>query len=141
MLTTQLLHPEILAALASAGHGSQILIADGNYPFTTGSNPAARKVYLNLAPGVVDATQVLAALTSAIVVEAAHVMIPDDGREPPVFEEFRALLGAGSTLQTYPRFDFYEAARRPDVALVVATAERRIYANLLLTIGVRSPSA
>ena len=35
MLRYQLLHPEILAALGGAGHGSQILIADGNYPFET----------------------------------------------------------------------------------------------------------
>ncbi|MGI6377286.1 MAG: RbsD/FucU domain-containing protein [Anaerolineae bacterium] len=34
------------------------------------------------------------------------------------------------------RFDFYEAARGQDVALVIATGEQRIYANILLTIGV-----
>jgi RbsD / FucU transport protein family. len=32
MLKTRLLHPEILAALGEAGHGAQVLIADGNYP-------------------------------------------------------------------------------------------------------------
>ena len=41
MLKYRLTHPEILAALAGAGHGSQVLIADGNYPFSTGANPAA----------------------------------------------------------------------------------------------------
>jgi L-fucose mutarotase len=35
------------------------------------------------------------------------------------------------------RFAFYAAARGDDVALVVATGEQRVYANLLLTIGVR----
>lgn len=39
MIKYKLTHPEILEALASAGHGSQVLIADGNYPFATGSNP------------------------------------------------------------------------------------------------------
>ena len=32
MLKTRLLHPGILRALGEAGHGAQVLIADGNYP-------------------------------------------------------------------------------------------------------------
>ena len=32
MVTTSLIHPEIIAAPARCGHGSKILIADGNYP-------------------------------------------------------------------------------------------------------------
>ena len=84
MLRYKLLHPEILAALGSAGHGSQVLIADGNYPFATRSNPNARKVYLNLAPDVLTATDVLAVLADAIPIEAAHVMVPDAGEEPPI---------------------------------------------------------
>lgn len=140
MLTTQLLHPEMLDALARSGHGGKVLVADGNYPFGTGSNPAARKVYLNLTPGVVDATTVLAALTSTIPIESAEVMGPDDGSEPPIFAEFRDLL-PGLELTRLGRFAFYDAARTQDVALVVATAERRIYANILLTIGVRAPGS
>jgi L-fucose mutarotase len=138
MLRYKLIHPEILAALGTAGHGSQVLIADGNYPFTTGSPLAARRVYLNLAPGLLNVTDVLAALVDAIPVEAAHVMVPDSGPEPQIFAEFRALL-PGVELQNLGRFQFYEAARGPDVALVIATGERRVYANLLLTIGVVPP--
>jgi L-fucose mutarotase len=37
------------------------------------------------------------------------------------------------------RFAFYAAASEKDVAVVVATGERRVYANLLLTIGVVDP--
>ncbi|WP_333771874.1 RbsD/FucU domain-containing protein [Streptomyces sp. IBSBF 2435] len=36
------------------------------------------------------------------------------------------------------RFPFYDAARAPDTALVIATGDRRTYANLLLTLGVRA---
>jgi len=32
MLLTDLMHPEILTGLAGAGHGGQILLADGHYP-------------------------------------------------------------------------------------------------------------
>jgi len=138
MLKTELLHPEILRALGSAGHGSRVLIADGNYPHTTGSNPAAARVFLNLAPGLLDATDVLRVIVSAIPVEAAHVMATADGSEPPIWSEFRALL-PGTPLQPLARFTFYAAASEKDVALVIATGEQRIYANVLLTIGVVPP--
>lgn len=139
MLTYPLLHPEILAALGEAGHGAQILIADGNYPLVTRSNPASRRVYLNLAPDLLKVTDVLRAIAGATPIEAANVMVPDSGAEPPIFAEFRALL-PGLALQDLGRFQFYDAARGPDVALAVATGERRIYANILLTIGVVPPS-
>jgi L-fucose mutarotase len=38
--------------------------------------------------------------------------------------------------QRLDRFAFYAAARSEDVALVIATGERRVYANVLLTLGV-----
>ena len=141
MLTTRLLHPQILEALASAGHGSQVLVADGNYPFSTGASPGAARVHLNLVPGTVDAVTVVAALVGAVPVEAAVAMTPDDGSVPPILEEFGRLLPDGVGIGTLSRSEFYGAARGPDVALVVATAEQRVYANLLLTIGVRAPAA
>ena len=50
MLHGPMLHPELIGALGRAGHGSRILIGDGNYPSMNGVNPAAERVYLNLAP-------------------------------------------------------------------------------------------
>lgn len=50
MLKTKLLHPEILRVLGSCGHFSQVLIADGNYPFISRSPATATKVFLNLTP-------------------------------------------------------------------------------------------
>src|SRR6478752_904006 len=92
MLKYRLLHPEILAALGEAGHGARILIADGNYPLSTGSHPAARRVYLNLAPDLLRVTDILEVMVDAVPIEAAHTMRPDEGPEPPVFAEFRNLL-------------------------------------------------
>lgn len=138
MLKTRLLQPQILDALGQAGHGAMVLIADGNYPLLTRSNGMAHRVYLNLAPGLLTVTDVLEVLVGAIPVEAAHVMVPDDGEEPAIFAEFRALL-PGTALQALGRFDFYDLARGPDLALAIATGEQRIYANLLLTIGVVMP--
>ena len=94
MLKSTLTHPEILAALGSAGHGSQILIADGNYPFTTGSNPAAEIVFLNLTRGFAPVDEVLRVLVDAVPIEAAHVMMPEEGPEPEIFAAFRRILPA-----------------------------------------------
>ena len=138
MLKKGLLHPEILRALGEAGHGAQVLIADGNYPLLTRSSAAAHHVYLNLAPGLVTATDVLRVLIDAIPIEAAHVMGPDSGEEPGIFAEFRGML-PGTELQRLGRFQFYDMARSPDLALAISTGEQRIYANILLTIGVVMP--
>jgi L-fucose mutarotase len=139
MLKTRLLHPGILRALGEAGHGARVLIADGNYPLLTRSCEHAHRVYLNLAPDLLRVTDVLEVLAGAIPVEAAQVMVPDAGDEPPIFREFRALL-PGIELEGLPRFAFYDVARGPDLALAVATGERRVYANILLTIGVVPPT-
>lgn len=139
MLKGKLLHPEILGILGQAGHGSKILIADGNYPFSTGSSSNTPIVFLNLSPGLCTVTQVLEAILDTIIVEAADVMIPNDGSRPPIFAEFEKLLPKEINLTDRERFEFYDLVKSPDTALVVATGEQRIYANLLLTIGVRLP--
>jgi len=135
-----LLHPEILSVLGGAGHGSKILIADGNYPFATRVHPNARRVYLNLAPGLVSVTDVLRVLVTAIPIEAVHVMLTDSGEAPPIHNEFRIILPPELNLQPLNRHAFYDAVRLdPDTALVIATGEQRIFANIILTIGVVHP--
>ena len=138
MLTQRLIHPEILEALASAGHGSKILITDGNYPASTRLGDNAALVYLNLAPGKITVTEALDILLTAIPVEDATVMDPEDGTEPTIFQEFRSLM-PDVALSKFNRFEFYEEAEGPDTCLQIVTGDQRLYANLLLTIGVVAP--
>lgn len=138
MLKTRLIHPHILEALAAAGHGSKVLITDGNYPASTQLGENAELVYLNLAPGRLKVTEVLDILLTAVPVEDVAVMSPDDGPEPPIFQEFRSLLPSVE-LTKFNRFEFYEEASGPDTCLQIVTGEQRIYANVLLTIGVVAP--
>ncbi len=138
MLRHRLIHPDIVEALAAAGHGAKVLIADGNYPASTQLGENATLVYLNLAPGRLTVTEVLDILLTAIPVEEAAVMEPDDGPEPGIFQEFRSLLPV-TPLTKYSRFEFYEEASGPDTCLQIVTGEQRIYANILLTIGVVAP--
>ncbi len=134
MLKSKLIHPHISAALAGAGHGAKVLIADGNYPLSTRSGPNTDLVYLNLRPGMPTVTDVLETVLSEIVVESAEIMSPPD-QEPAIFAEFRKLLPT-LELQRLERFAFYEASESPEVCLAIATGEERLYANILLTIGV-----
>ena len=135
MLKQRLIHPEILDALAAAGHGAKVLITDGNYPASTTIGENAALIYLNLAPGKVTVTEVLETLLTAIPVEDAAVMEPDTGIEPAVFAEFRRQM-PDLALTAYSRFEFYEEAGGPDICLQIVTGDQRLYANLLLTIGV-----
>jgi L-fucose mutarotase len=138
LLRLELTHPPLIGALAAAGHGSRVLIADGNYPHSTGVRPGAPVIYLNLAPGRLTVPEVLAAVLTVVRVEAAHVMSPGEGPQPEIFPHFRRLLGSVPT-GSLRRDDFYAAARGPDLAVAVATGDQRLYANILLTVGVVTP--
>ena len=133
MLKTGLLHPEILSALGESGHGSKVLIADGNYAFLTKVGKSTKIVYLNLAPDNVTVTEVLQALLTVINVESADVMMPESGEEPSIFAEFRELLPEHE-LNKHERFAFYDEAMDDHVTLMIATGDTRLYANLLLTL-------
>ena len=140
MLKTALIHPEILEALASAGHTGKVLIADGDYPVATTAGPNARIVHLNLSPGTVSATDTLKALLSVLVVEDAFVMdVPESREEPKIWDDFRAMLRKhlpeGTDLKTIERFEFYNQVKKDEVALIIQTGETRDYANLMLVIG------
>lgn len=139
MLKHELIHPEIIGILAGAGHGARVLIADANFPASTKIGANCGIVYLNLSPGIPAATQVLKSVLSAINIEEAVVMQPEKGDEPPIFAEFRKLLPAGIELKKLERFAFYDAVMEPNTALIIQSGEQRLYANILLTIGVVAP--
>jgi L-fucose mutarotase len=147
MLHTSLVHPGILAALARAGHHARILIADGNYPVSSKKGPHAELIHLNLSPGVVTVSEVLAAILSVAPLDVVNTMgIPEDDPyarkgEPPVWSEYRRVLKeAGSKLKLEPllKWDFYKAVESPDHVLTIQTADQSLWANVLLTMGCRT---
>jgi L-fucose mutarotase len=146
MLKNHLLHPQINEALARAGHSAKVLIADGNYPASSTLGPHAVLVSLNLVPGVVSCTQVLEALAAAIPVESAHTMQPETSgphamlQDPPIWHEFREIFlqyKMPVELQPIERWEFYRAVRSPDHVLTIQTGDQRLFANLMLVVGVR----
>jgi L-fucose mutarotase len=136
MLKTKLLHPEILMELGRNGHGAKVLIADGNFPITTCTPKEARKVFLNLAPGMVSVPDVLRAVKDFIPIESATIMVPREETQQSIHKEFQEIIGENIVFSSLKRFEFYELTKSSDVCLAIATGEERRFANLLLEIGV-----
>lgn len=148
MLKHQLIHPKINEVLGRAGHHALILIADGNYPASTKKGPNAEVVCLNLTPGVITCTQALEAVLSAIPVDHVNTMgIPADDPyakfgEPPVWADYKRLLKQARLkvkLEPILKWDFYKAVESPDHVLTIQTADQALWANVLLSVGVRTP--
>ena len=149
MLDTPLLHPEILRVLATAGHHSKVLIADGNYPAATKRGPRAELVSLQLVPGVPTVAQVFAAILATVRVDEVHTMGIDredayaaaTPGDPPVWEAYRRILAAaGSSCELVPivKWNFYAAVESADHVLTIQTADTQPWANLLLSLGCRT---
>lgn len=136
MLKTACTHPTLLYALAQCGHGDKLLIADGNFCLNSYSHSEATKIYLNLTHGIPTVTDVLRVINETINVEKAEVMLPDHATELPIYSEFSAILGSGVPVEKLERFDFYEVSKKENVKIAVATGDLRLFANLILTVGV-----
>lgn len=148
MLKHQLIHPEINAIIGRAGHHSKILIADGNYPASSTLGPNAQLISLNLTPGLLTVSQVLEVLLTAIPIDIVNTMgIPADDPyasqgDPPVWEDYRRILkNANSNVELEPiqKWDFYDEVASRDLVLTIQTGDQALWANLLLSIGVRQP--
>ena len=147
MLRTSLIHPEILRCCARAGHHSKILIADGNYPAASKIGPTAELVSLQLSPGIPTVAQVLEALLPVVPIDVFNTMGIDESDEyalqddPPVWNTFRRIIeanGLNRQLEPIKKWDFYEAVRSCDHVLTIQTGDQALWANLLLSVGVRT---
>ncbi len=135
MLTTPVIHPEILAALARSGHFAQIMIADGNLPVGAMKGPNASIVYLNFQPGLLSTLKVLEGILSVCPIQGATVMQKPSEADASIHLEYQRLLGEVEWNEL-ERWAFYDKIREPSTTLIIATGEQRRFANLLLTVGV-----
>lgn len=133
-----LLGPELLMMLRAMGHGDEIVIVDSNYPSTSN---ARRLVRLDGA----DSNQALSAVLSVMPLDS-FVDCPANGMQmvgkpdevPPAVADFQTIIDARAGFPVkvglIERFAFYERAKT--CFAVVATGDRRSYANIVLTKGV-----
>lgn len=134
-----LLTPDLLHALASAGHGDRVAIVDANFPA-----PAIARRLVH-APGIA-ATAMLQAVLSVLPVDdfepdpvAVMQVVGDPSATPDAVRDFTSVLqrhGLAAPARL-ARHDFYRAAA--EAFVIVRTGERRLYGNVLLTKGVIRP--
>lgn len=136
MLKTACINPDLMGLLAQCGHGDKVLIADGNYPLDSNTGSETAKIYLGLTHGIPTVTQVLEVLSQTVGIEYAEVMVPDAGKDPEIFGEFNKILPEGVKLGRLGRYQFYDASKADNIKIAISTGEQRVYANILLTIGV-----
>ncbi len=142
MIRASLTHPEMIAALAAAGHGSTVLLTDGHYPAKTAVGPNTQTVHLNLTSGSPTVPEVLSVVLETIPVERATLITPSaDALPSGVQQEILQMLPGSVPVARVGRQDFYALAREPDLALCVVTGDNRRFANVMLTIGVLHPGA
>lgn len=133
-----LLSPELLMILRAMGHGDEIAIVDANYPATSNAD------WLVRLDGV-DASQALAAILSVLPLDS-FVDDPANGMQvvgkpdeiPPAIADFQTIVdrlaGFPVRIGRIERFGFYERAKT--CFAIVATGDRRLYANIILRKGV-----
>jgi L-fucose mutarotase len=130
-----LLTGELLAILSDMGHGDEVVIADANFP---AASVARRLVRLpgSTATDVLDAVLSVLPLDDFVDRPAAAMDAP--GERPAIYPAFEAALaraeGRPLELEPVDRFAFYDRAKA--AYAVIATGERRLYANIILKKGV-----
>lgn len=138
---SSLLTPDLLHALAAAGHGDVIGIVDANFP---AARIARRLVTL---PGI-DAPAVLDAVLSVLPVDdfepdPVRVMraVGNAAALPDPVRDFTTMVRRQGLTDpvALERHAFYQAAG--ETFVIIQTGERRFYGNILLTKGVLPPEA
>jgi L-fucose mutarotase len=135
-----LLGPDLLHALRAMGHGDEICIVDANFPAVSN---ARRLIRIDAADAVTVAGAILSLMPlDTFVPNAAFVMqvVGKPKEAPPIYGLFQKAIDGrqkGFKLARIERFKFYERART--CFAIVATGERRLYGNLILTKGIVRP--
>ena len=133
-----ILSPELLKTLMEMGHGDTIVLADGNFPAAALGQRLVRCDGHPITP-LLDAVLELFPLdvytdTPVTLMET----VPGETYKPVIWEEYRKTFEKHAPdfkdFHHTDRFDFYEQAK--DAFAVVATGEKALYANILLTKGV-----
>ena len=133
-----LLSPDLLGILRAMGHGDEIAIVDANYPATSNAKRLARL-------DGVDTSRTLEAVLSVLPLDS-FVRAPAHGMQvvgkpeevPPAIADFQSIIDRAAAfpvkIARIERFGFYDRAKT--CFAIVATADRRLYANIILTKGV-----
>lgn len=121
-----LLNPELVGALARAGHGDVVVVADAGLPIPSGP----QVVDVSLVPGTPSFVLAAAAVIRALHVESA--VRAEEAGATPARDLIAAVVGDLPTT-VVPHEDFKAMVRT--ASLVLRTGECTPYANLALVAG------
>lgn len=125
--TTQILNPSLLAALAAAGHGRVIVIADAGLPCPAG----VPVIDVSVIPGLPGFVPVVRAILAAGAFESC--VIATESSTAPTLRELSAELAA-LPAERISHTEFKE--RLAQAAVIVRTGECTPFANIGLIAGV-----
>lgn len=142
-----LLNAELLHALASMGHGDDLILCDTNFP---ADSVARQTVYGQVLRIDADAARAARAILSLFPLDTfvdnavmRMEMVGTSDEIPPVQREVQAEIdraeGKHWPLGSIERFAFYEQAKKS--YCVVQSRERRFYGCFLFKMGVVTPDA
>lgn len=135
MIKSDIIHPDLLQALAQCGHKANILIADANFSFLTNTSPLARIIWLNFTPGLIASGLILEKILGYVNVEKATLMNSPADFDNTIEREYRNILAGMNNFEYVERDTFYSQAKSPDTMLVIASGETRRFANIILTVA------
>ncbi len=140
-----LLNADLLHALASMGHGDDLILCDTNFP---ADSVARQTVYGKMLRIDADAARSARAILSLFPLDTfvdnaamRMEMVGTPNEVPPVQQEVQAEInraeGKQWPLGSIERFAFYEQAKKS--YCVVQSRERRFYGCFLFKMGVVAP--
>lgn len=135
-----IISPELLKILCEMGHGDEIVIADGNFPAeSVGKNAKVIRMDGHNVPEILKAVLELIPLDQ-YVEKPVRLMdrVPGDSADVSVWKEYDKIISAAEgrgaeSIELLERFEFYRQAER--AYAIIATGERRQYANVILKKG------
>lgn len=133
-----IISPELIKILMEMGHGDTIVIADGNFPSSSCAKRLVRLDGHNV-PEILEAILTLFPLDtySEKPVKLMNVL-PGDNFIPTIWDTYKTIIkkefSPFDSFGFIERFDFYEEAKK--AYAVIATSEKALYANIILTKGV-----
>jgi L-fucose mutarotase len=130
-----IISPELLKILMEMGHGDEIVIGDGNFPGQSIGKKCVRCDGHNV-PELLEA--ILKLFPLDIYQKPVYLMekVPGDTVETPIWDTYKELIKpyTNEEPEMIERFAFYEEAKK--AYAVIATSEKALYANIMLTKGV-----
>jgi L-fucose mutarotase len=135
-----LLGPDLLRALRAMGHGDEISIVDANYPAES-AGPRLIRMEGQTATQVLEAVLTVMPLDEFVPAPAYRMEVVGNAQQiEPVMAEFASIVARHEPevkLASFERFAFYERVRKSFA--IVATGDRRLYANVILKKGIIRP--